>query len=431
MIKEDLVHILDNIIDKQKFSNMEMNYYFKIKNYTLSERAFIKNLLNTTIKNLIYIDYLIDSVTKNVAKRKTRQILRMSIAQMYFTNSDIKGAVYEAVQIAKEINTEQGKFVNAVLKKIIKNKEKIDDDIENKELYHIKYSYPKWLYEKISIDWGEDALDIMKSMKERSYLSIRINKKLISTEQFLEKIKNINTKILYQVEDVYYLSNYKVLEKNLFKNGEVFIQDAASYIVAKNMNLENGSKVLDACSAPGGKTIAMLNLYSPEVVFACDVYEHKVDAMNEIKEKLNLYNMTVLNRDATKEGNFLEELFDNILLDVPCSGLGVLRRKPEKVYTLTARNIKILKKLQKKIFETNLNYLKKGGYLVYSSCTITKNENTNNIKYFLEKYKNLEVCSIDIPENIEYIKDEFGGIYISPKNKYVDGFYIIKFRNKE
>ncbi len=431
MIKQDLVHILDNIIDKQKFSNMEMNYYFKIKNYTLSERAFIKNLLNVTIKNLIYIDYLIDTFTKKVSKRQTRQILRIAIAQMYFTNSDIKGAVYEAVQIAKEINTEQGKFVNAVLKNIIKNKEKVDNEIEKQKLYHIKYSYPKWLYEKICIDWEDDAIEIMKSMKERSYLSIRINTKLITNNVFLDRIKNIDTKILFQVEDIYYLSNYKILEKNIFKDGEIFIQDAASYIVAKNMKIEDGAKVLDACSAPGGKSIAMLNMYNPEELFSCDIYEHKIDGMNEVKEKLKLNNMKVLNKDATKEGSFLEELFDNILLDVPCSGLGVLRRKPEKVYTLTARNIKILKKLQKKMFETNLVYLKKGGHLIYSSCTITKNENTNNVKYFLEKYKNLEVCPVEIPENIEYVKDEFGGIYISSKNKYVDGFYIIKFRNKE
>ncbi len=430
MIKEDLMHILDNIIDKQKFSNMEMNYYFKIKNYSLEERAFIKNLLNVTIKNLVYIDYLIDNSAKKVSKRKTRQILRMTIAQMYFTNSDIKGDVYEAVQIAKGINVEQGKFVNAVLKNIIKNKEKVDNKIENENLQYIKYSYPKWLYEKICIDWGNDALEIMKSLKDRSYLSLRINPKKITNKEFEEKIKKVDTKILFQVEDVYYLSNYKVFEKNVFKDDEVFIQDASSYIVAKNMNITKGAKVLDACSAPGGKTIAMLNMYEPEMIFSCDIYEHKLDILKDIKEKFNIENMTVLNRDASKEGNFLEKLFDNILLDVPCSGLGVLKRKPEKIYTLDSKNIKSLKKLQKKIFETNLMYLKKDGELIYSSCTITKNENTNNVKYFLEKYNNLEVCDIYIPENIEYVKDEFGGVYISPKNKYVDGFYIIKFKNK-
>ncbi|WP_156286208.1 16S rRNA (cytosine(967)-C(5))-methyltransferase RsmB [Oceanivirga salmonicida] len=428
MIKEDLVHILDNIIDKQKFSNMEMNYYFKIKKYSLEERAFVKNLLNVTIKNLIYIDYLIDNSAKKVTKRKTRQILRMTLAQMYFTNSDIKGAVYEAVQIAKEINVEQGKFVNAVLKDIIKNKEKVDRKIEAEKLYYVKYSYPRWLYEKICIDWGNDALEIMKSLKERSYLSLRINTKKITNKEFEEKIKKVDTKVLFQVENVYYLSNYKVFERKIFKEDEVFIQDASSYIVAKNMNIKKGAKVLDACSAPGGKSIAMLNMYEPEVVFSCDIYEHKLDALNEIKEKLNLKNMTVLNRDASKEESFMENIFDNILLDIPCSGLGVLRRKPEKVYTLDSKNIKSLKKLQKKIFETNLTYLKKGGELIYSSCTITKNENTNNVKYFLEKHKNLEVSEVYIPDNIEYVKDEFGGVYISPKNKYVDGFYIIKFK---
>ncbi|VWL85056.1 16S rRNA (cytosine(967)-C(5))-methyltransferase RsmB [Oceanivirga miroungae] len=429
MIKEDLANILDNIIEQKKFSNIEMNYLFTLRNYSLKERAFIKNILNLTIKNLIYIDYIIDSITKKISKRKTRQILRMSICQMYFTEADIKGVIYEANEVAKKINVEQGKFVNAVLRKVVSKKELIDKKIEEDNLEYIKLSYPKWIYEKFLIDF-ENGYDMLKSLKDRSYLSIRVNKKSISIENFLKKVEKLDTNILFRVDDVFYFDNYNVLESNEFNENDLIIQDASSYLVAKNMKLKNTDVVLDACSAPGGKSLAILNMYDIEKLIACDIYEHKIDKLNELKEKYKLDNMLVLNKDATNPNNFMKEYFDSILLDVPCSGFGVLKRKPEKIYNITNNNIKTLKKLQKNIFDANILFLKKGGSLIYSTCTLTKNENTNNAKYFLEKYKDLKVEKLDIPENVKCVFDEFGGVYIDPSNGFLDGFYMIKFKKE-
>ena len=113
---------------------------------------------------------------------------------------------------------------------------------------------------------------------------------------------------------------------------------------------------------------------------------------------------------------------------MPCSGLGVLRKKPEKIYELISNDIKNLKKLQKRIFESAYKCLKNGGEIVYSTCTFSKNENTNNIRYFLKKYEDLEILDLEVPESVEIVKDEFGGAYISYENKYMDGFYIAKLR---
>lgn len=427
MIKQDIIHILDNIVDKNKFSNMEMNYYFNLKNYSLQERAFVKNILNLTIKNLIYLDYIIDNNTKNIAKRKTRQILRMSLAQAFYTESDIAGIVYEAVELAKTINIQQAKFVNATLKKMIASKKIIDERIERENLINIKYSLPKFLVDKIFIDWGEYlGLEYIKSSKSRSYLSVRIDSNKITKEEFKKRIGTTKTKIVYEVDDkVFYLSNYEALDRNLFDKGEVYIQDASSYLVAKNIKANESSIILDACSAPGGKSLAMYNLYNPKKLVSCDIYDSKLESLEELKDNLGLDRLEIKKQDATvKEEGFK---FSHILLDVPCSGLGVLKRKPEKAYTISLQDIKKLKKLQKKIFETNIDYLESGGYLIYSTCTFTKNENTNNVEYFINKY-NLKVEELEIPSNIEVIKDQFGGVYISPKNSYLDSFYIIKFR---
>ncbi|WP_068268580.1 16S rRNA (cytosine(967)-C(5))-methyltransferase RsmB [Caviibacter abscessus] len=428
MIKDDIIHLLDNIIEKNKFSNIEINYYFNIKNYTKAEKAFIKNVLSETMKNLIYIDYIIDFFAKNVSKRKIRQLLRISVAQILFMDSDNKGVVYEAVEIAKLVNIHQGKFVNSVLKNVINNIDKVNESIAENNKLSIMLSYPKWIVEKIKIDWSDDYEEILKSFKQKSYLSVRINRKKINREQFLDRIKDIDTKILFEVEDVFYVSNSKIMEAKIFNDDEIFFQDASSYIVAKNMDIKDSARVLDACCAPGGKTLAMLSLYNPKKIICTDIYDHKIDLLKSLKEKYNYENMEVIKNDASHEGSFYEKYFDKILLDVPCSGLGVLRKKPEKVYSLQLSDIKALKKLQKKIFETNLTYLKDDGELIYSTCTITKNENTNNVKYFLEKYNNLKVLPLEIPENVQYETDEFGGVYISHKNKYLDGFYIIKFK---
>lgn len=426
MIKKDLIDILDNVINKNKFSNEQLNLYFSNTNLNLSEKAFVKTLLNTTLKNLIYIDYVLAYFCKNISKQKIKQLLRLSVAQLLFMNSDNKGVVYEAVEVAKTINEHQGKFVNSVLKNIIKDIDKLNSEIDKKNLEDIKYSYPRWLYDKIKIDFENDYLDILKALKNNAYLCIRLRN--ISKEEFQEKIEKSNTKILFDFLDVYYLSNYDVIEKGLIKDDEYTIQDGSSYLVAYNMKAKKEDFILDACSSPGGKAFSIIDLYKPKKILCCDISDKKIDNLNKLKEKNNLDNMDVLLNDATKSNSFENESFDKILLDVPCSGLGVLKRKPEKIYNLKLSDIKALKKIQKDILKSNLPYLKRGGSLIYSTCTITKNENTNNIKYILETNKDLVVEKLDIPEKIKYMEDELGGIYISHENEYLDAFYLIKLK---
>lgn len=425
MIKEDIIRILDNIIEKKKFSNIELNYFFTIKDYNYEKKAFVKNILNEVLKNLIYIDYLISNFSKNVSKRKIHHLLRISVAQILFTNADSKGVIYEANEIAKKESVHQAKFVNSILNRILENIDKINKKLDDENLIYIKYSYPKWLYEKIKIDFPNEYIEILKSLKKRSYISIRPNTKKITEEKFLDIL---GEDIIYRVEKIFYLKNSKNLSK--LEKDEYFIQDAASYIVAKNILAKDGDIVLDACSSPGGKALLILSESNPEKLIACDIYEHKISKLEEVKSIYSYPNMNIRLVDASKDGNFNLEYFDKILLDVPCSGLGVIKRKPEKIYNLKLSDIKALKKIQKNIIEVNLKYLKKGGSLVYSTCTITKNENTNNIKYILEKYSDLEVEKLDIPKNVTYIEDEIGGIYLSHKNEYLDNFYIIKLRKK-
>ena len=427
-IKLDIVNLLDEI-QNGKYSNIQLNYYFSKNNYTKKEKMFITNVINVVIKNLIYIDYLIGKSVRNVKKRKIKQLLRISVAQLFFMESDNAGVIFEAGEITKILNVHQVGFVNATLQKILKNKEKFDEEIPKDNRESIVLSYPQWFVNKMKIDYPNDYLEMLKSYKKRSYLSVRFDKNKITREKFEELLKNIKTDVLFSVGEVYYLSNANIFDTEIYKNGDVVIQDASSYLAVRNLDVKDGETVLDACSAPGGKSLAILQLFNPKKLISTDIHEHKVKLLNELKNKYGYSNFEVKLNDATQIEN-LDTMFDKILLDMPCSGLGVLRKKPEKIYELTANDIKNLKKLQKKIFESAYKSLKNGGEMVYSTCTFSKNENTNNIQYFLEKYEDLEILEVEIPENIENIRDEFEGVYISYKNEYMDGFYIAKLRKK-
>jgi len=425
-IKLDIVNLLDEI-QNGKYSNIQMNYYFSQNEYSKKEREFITNIINVTLKNLIFVDYILGQTVKNIQKRKIKQLLRISAAQILFMDSDNAGVVYEAGEISKIINKHQTGFVNATLQAIIKNKEEIINAIPEDKKEGIVHSYPQWFVNKLKTDYPDDYTGIMKAYKERSYLSVRYNSKKLSKDDFEKILSEIKSEVLFSADEVYYLSNGNILATDEYKRGDIIIQDASSYIAVKNLDVTEQDTVLDACAAPGGKSLAILQTFSPKLLLATDIHEHKIEVMKKMKEKYEYDNFEVKLNNATKIEN-LNMKFDKILLDVPCSGLGVLRKKPEKIYNLTSDDIKNLKKLQKKIFESAYACLNDDGIILYSTCTFTENENTNNLKYFLEKYDDLKVEEIKIPENVITNKDEFGGTYISYKNQYLDGFYIVKLK---
>ena len=425
-IKLDAVNLLDEI-QNGKYSNIQMNYYFSQNEYSKKEREFITNIINVTLKNLIFVDYMLGQTVRNIQKRKIKQLLRISVAQILFMDSDNAGVVYEAGEISKIINKHQTGFVNATLQAIIKNKEEIINAIPEDKKEGIVNSYPQWFVNKLKTDYPDDYLAMMKAYKKRSYLSVRYNRKKLSKYDFKKILSEIKSEVLFSADEVYYLSNGNILTTEEYKRGDIIIQDASSYIAVKNLDVSEKDTVLDACAAPGGKSLAILQTFSPKLLLATDIHEHKIEVMKKMKERYGYDNFEIKLNDAANIEN-LNMKFDIILLDVPCSGLGVLRKKSEKIYNLTSDDIKNLKKLQKKIFDSAYACLNDDGIILYSTCTFTENENTNNLKYFLEKYDNLKVEEIEVPENVIISKDEFGGTYISYKNQYLDGFYIVKMK---
>ena len=429
-IKLDLTNLLDEIVAGGKYSNLQLNYYFSTKNYNKKEKSFITNIIHTTLKNLIFIDYLIEKNSSNIRKRKIKQLLRISVAQFLLNkDEDYSGIVFEAVETAKIINKHQSGFVNGILRNIFQKYDQLVSEIPVTKKYSVELSYPQWIINKIASDHPENYIRILQSYKTKSYLSFRINPRKFSKEKFRDLAKKSESKIIFEVDNVFYVSNSALLHTKEFHEGLFFVQDASSYLAVKAMEIQDDDIVLDACSAPGGKMTAILQEYNPKLLIATDIHEHKIEILEDIKKKNKFDNLKIVQNDA-REINNLNEKFDKILLDVPCSGLGVLRKKPEKIYSLESSDIKKLKKIQKDIFESAYHSLKENGVIIYSTCTFTREENTNNIKYFTEKYPDLCIETVNFPDNVYISKDEFGGSFIDYRNKYLDGFYIAKFRKK-
>ena len=387
-------------------------------------------MIHNTLKQLIFIDYLIEKKSKNIKKRKIKQLLRLSVCQFLNGNKeDYAGIVYEAVEIAKIINQNQSGFVNSLLKNIFQNFDQLVAEIPEDKKIGIELSYPQWFVQKMITDYPETYLEILKSYKGKSYLSFRINPKQFSKDKFRKLALENESKILLEVGNVFYVSNSSLINSKEFKEKKFYIQDASSYLAVTALDVKDEEVVLDACAAPGGKTLAILQEYNPKVLVAGDIHEHKIKLLETLKKENNFKNLEIVLNDARNIEN-MNRVFDKILLDVPCSGLGVLRKKPEKIYTLENSEIKKIKKIQKEIFSSAYNSLAENGELVYSTCTFTKEENTNNIAYFLEKYSDLTIEKVELPENIFVTKDEYGGNYIDYRNEFLDGFYIAKFRKK-
>ena len=208
--------------------------------------------------------------------------------------------------------------------------------------------------------------------------------------------------------------------------GKIIAQDASSYLVAINLNPKSEDLVLDICAAPGGKTAVLAeNMKNVGEIIALDIHQHKIKLIENNMKKLgiNIVKPIVMDaRNVNKQG----KKFDKILVDVPCSGYGVIRKKPEILYNKAAENIEELSKLQLEILNAAADILKDGGSLIYSTCTITEEENTENIRKFLTKRKEFKVEKLDIPENVAGDYDEYGGFCINYKEEIMDGFYMIK-----
>ena len=419
-------------VDKGAYSNIVLNDAFREFFLSPKEKAFMTEIFYGVIRNKKFLDYIIDIYTKDIRKEWIRNLLRISIYQITFMDSDDKGVVWEATELAKKYSVAISKFINGTLRNYLRNKDSELKRLDDEKNYEVLYSIPRWFYDTLEKQYGNDNLkQAITSLKKIPYLSVRVNKLKYSEEEFEEFLKDKDIQIIKKVDTVYYVNSGLIINSEEFKTGKIIAQDASSYLAAKNLGAMPNELVLDICAAPGGKTAVLAEeMKNSGEVIAIDIHQHRIKLIDTNMKKLGIDIVKAIVIDA-KNVNKQGRKFDKILVDVPCSGYGVIRNKPEILYSKNRENIEELAKLQLEILNSAADILKDGGELIYSTCTITDKENTNNIKKFLEERKEFKIEKLYIPENVLGDYDKLGGFCINYKEEIMDNFYIIKLKKGE
>ena len=423
---------LISFVDKGSYSNIVLNDAFKEFYLTAKEKAFITEIFYGVLRNKNFLDYMIEKNTKVIKKEWIRNLLRISIYQLTFMSSDAKGVVWEATEIAKKHGIAISKFINGTLRNYLRNKDLEIKKLHDEKNYEILYSIPQYFCDILEKQYGSENLNqAIISLKKIPYLSVRVNKLKYSEEEFEEFLKERDIQIIKKVDSVYYVNSGLIINSKEFKEGKIIAQDASSYLAAKNLGVKSDDLVLDICAAPGGKTAVLAEeMENKGEIIAIDIHQHKKKLIEENMKKLgiDIVKATVLDaRNVNKQGR----KFDKILVDVPCSGYGVIRKKPEILYTKNRENIEELASLQLEILNSAADILKDGGELIYSTCTIISQENTENVEKFLNERKEFKVKALNIPENVSGEYDKLGGFSINYKEEIMDNFYIIKLVKEE
>ena len=423
---------LISFVDKGSYSNIVLNDAFKEFYLTAKEKAFITEIFYGVLRNKNFLDYMIEKNTKVIKKEWIRNLLRISIYQLTFMSSDAKGVVWEATEIAKKHGIAISKFINGTLRNYLRNKDLEIKKLHDEKNYEILYSIPQYFCDILEKQYGSENLNqAIISLKKIPYLSVRVNKLKYSEEEFEEFLKEKDIQIIKKVDTVYYVNSGLIINSKEFKEGKIIAQDASSYLAAKNLGVKPNDLVLDVCAAPGGKTAVLAEeMKNKGEIIAIDIHQHKKKLIEENMKKLgiDIVKATVLDaRNVNKQGR----KFDKILVDVPCSGYGVIRKKPEILYTKNRENVEELASLQLEILNSAADILKNGGELIYSTCTIISQENTENVEKFLNERKEFKVKTLNIPENVSGDYDKLGGFSINYKEEIMDNFYIIKLVKEE
>lgn len=445
-------------IDKEKaYSNIALNEMINQnkKELTNKDIGLISEIVYGTTTWRLTLDEIIKKYSKIKLKKISTwilNILRMGIYQIIFLDKIPKSAaVNESVNLAKRYgHKSSSNFVNAILRKVTaKDYEdfyEIKDDIQR---ISITNSMPIWIIEELAKQLGD-----MKKVEEiainsnlKPHLSIRINNLKIAQENVENKItkpdlikrleeKNIKVKPGL-LEDFLIIQNAKNIEDmEEFKQGYFTIQDETAGLIPTILQPKKTDVILDACSSPGGKTTYLAEMMENQgIIEAWDIHEHRTKLVENIAKRLGITNIETRVNDATIYNEKYKDKFDKILLDVPCLGIGVLKRKPDIKWQKNKEDVEEITKTQKQILESCSQYLKKGGELVYSTCSILKEENEDEIKEFLNNHKEFQIEKIEIKENKKIQNKEFFKKYIKNENylqvyqnSETDGFFICKIK---
>lgn len=442
--REIVLGILLDVTEHDVYSHIALgNVLGKYQYLDKKERSFITRVTEGTLEHMIEIDYILDQFSKvKVKKMKPviRNILRSAVYQLKYMDSVPDSAVCnEAVKLAvkKGFGTLKG-FVNGVLRSVARNLDQVEYPKDVKAALSVKYSMPEWILtlwlEEYEIDTVEKMLTDFQKEKP---VTIRVNTSRITTAELEEKLTAEGVKFLKHpyLPYAYEITGYDYLgDLESFREGLFAIQDVSSMLVGEIAGVKEGDFVIDVCAAPGGKAIHLADkLGGTGHVKARDLTDYKVQLIQENIERMQFENISAEVMDASVLDENSVQKADIVIADLPCSGLGVLGRKTDLKYKTTLQQTRELSELQKQILDVVWQYVKPGGTVLYSTCTVNRAENQENVHWFLEHHPEFTLVSVQ-DELCDALKDsaaEEGWLQLLPGVHESDGFFIAKLRRAE
>ncbi|WP_028828498.1 16S rRNA (cytosine(967)-C(5))-methyltransferase RsmB [Proteocatella sphenisci] len=412
-----------NVINQGGYSNITINKILRKNELDNINRGFFTELVYGTIENKLYLDYVIQKFSKQKISDISREvlvILEMGLYQIREMNSVTDfAAVDESVKLCKKVFPRGSGFVNAVLRNVLRDPGAFDIDIKNtSERVSVEYSVSPDIVDLLMKQYDlEGTEDIMYGFSIKPKLYIRANSLRTSPQKLAELLKEegADAQLVEEVKGALVVKNLKNIENSKsYKDGLFSVQDISSMRCVKELDPAAGEYILDICACPGGKTGYIAELMNNEGrIDAMDISQNKLELVTNTCKRLGVKIVNTSQNDATIYNPDMAGKYDRVLVDAPCSGIGIIRRKPEIRYK-TIKDISSIYNIQRKIIQNASKYIKIGGIMIYSTCTINKEENQDITDDFLKKNGNFEKTQEDV--------------MMLPSDGESDGFYICKLK---
>ena len=370
--------VLRDVLDKYQYLSKQ-------------ERAFLTRLTEGTVERMLTLDYVIDQFSKiKVKKMKPliRELMRLSVYQIMYMDGVPDSAVCnEAVKLARKRGfSGLSGFVNGVLRSVARGWKDVAFQNES-----VRYSVPEWIIDGWNADYGRDVTEkMLEAFMQPAKITVRTNTQKCTPEELKDRLsqEGVTVEAIEGISYAFALSGFDYLAGlGSFQDGWFYVQDISSMTVAHAADPKKGDYIIDVCAAPGGKSSHLAELLDGSgMVEARDLTEYKVGLIEENILRHDLHNMKAVQQDATLFDEASVEKADILICDLPCSGLGVIGRKSDIRYKMTAEKAHDLAVLQQEMLDTVWKYVKRGGKLIYSTCTIHKEENEDNVAAFLQKH---------------------------------------------
>lgn len=444
--REAALKALAEIETKKAYSNLVLKKILRDNTLDARDRGFITELVYGTVTRKLTLDWIISQFSKTKLSKLSfwvLLILRMGVYQLLFLDRvPVSAACNTSVNLSKRYAKASSGFVNAILRNVSRKKSEIKlQEIQTgspvKDL-SVRYSFPEFLVKAWISDFSRDfTVKLLEALLERPDFCVRINTVKTTVEEVTQELSEAGMDVtpgLFLPEALVLSGVSDISRASVFLDGEITVQDESSMLVAHILDPQPGERILDVCAAPGGKTTHIAQLMKNQGhITAWDIHEHKTKLIRETAHRLGITIIDTETRDALEPADRTKHQYHRVLVDAPCSGTGIIRRKPDIKWQRKPEDFNSLIEVQKKILYNAGSIVVPGGVLVYSTCSLDVRENEQVVRDFLRNNPDFEASGLDVylPEKLRGRQGSSEGMFqLFPHIDNTDGFFIARMKKK-